>query len=226
LRADWLEFCQGVAADVDGVLKRLPTRDDREPVVGRGVGGDDTTVVDQEAESAVVRRLEALAGRGISFRLVSEELGERSYGDEDSPWRVVVDPIDGSLNAKRGLPFYCISIAFADGPALSDVAFGYVRDFGSGEEWVATRGGGATVNGRPLGGVRPKDRLGVVDLEATDAGLVAEAARRLDGSVGRIRLCIRFTRIDRCAGVVACVRRRRTGRSRVRAAGAERDREK
>ena len=173
LRADWLEFCQGVAADVDGVLRRLPTRDDREPVVGRGVGGDDTTVVDQEAESAVVRRLEALAGRGISFQLVSEELGERAYGDGDSRWRVVVDPIDGSLNAKRGLPFYCISIAFADGPALSDVAFGYVRDFGSGEEWVATRGGGATVNGRPLGGVRPKDRLGVVDLEATDAGLVA-----------------------------------------------------
>ncbi|HVG66812.1 MAG TPA: inositol monophosphatase family protein, partial [Gaiellales bacterium] len=138
MRADWLEFCQGVAEDVDGVLRRLPTRDDREPVVGRGVGGDETTVVDQEAESAVVRRLEALAGRGISFRLVSEELGERVYGDGESRWRVVVDPIDGSLNAKRGLPFYCISIAFADGPALSDVAFGYVRDFGSGEEWVAT----------------------------------------------------------------------------------------
>ena len=36
--------------------------------------------------------------------------------------------------------------------------------------------------------MRPKDRLGVVDLEATNAGLVAEAARRLDGNVGRIRL--------------------------------------
>ena len=53
---------------------------------------------------------------------------------------VVVDPIDGSLNAKRSLPFYCISIAFADGPTLDDVRFGYVLDLGSGEEWVADRG--------------------------------------------------------------------------------------
>jgi myo-inositol-1(or 4)-monophosphatase len=186
--AAWLEFCQEVSAGVGGVLDRLPTRDDREPVVGRGEGGDDTTVLDDRAEQLVVERLELLAARGISFRLVSEELGERRFGDPDSPWVVVVDPIDGSLNAKRSLPFYCLSIAFADGPGLDDVRFGYVRDFGSGEEWVATSGQGATVNGRRLGGVRPKQRLGIVDLEATTAALVAEAAARLDGRVGRIRL--------------------------------------
>ena len=44
---------------------------------------------------------------------------------------VVVDPIDGSLNAKRCLPFWCISLAFADGPTLDDVRFGYIRDFGT-----------------------------------------------------------------------------------------------
>jgi myo-inositol-1(or 4)-monophosphatase len=155
--------------------------------VGQGEGGDDTTVVDRDAEAAVVRRLEELHARGIEFRLVSEELGERRFGG-DSPWVVVVDPIDGSLNAKRCLPFWCISLAFADGPTLDDVRFGYIRDFGTGEEWVAQRGLGAKVNGRPLGGVRPKERLGVVDLEATNAGLVAAAAGRLDGHVGRIRV--------------------------------------
>jgi myo-inositol-1(or 4)-monophosphatase len=184
----WLEFCQAVSADVRGMLERLPTRDDREPVVGRGEGGDDTTVIDDGAERLAVARLEQLAERGIAFRLVSEELGERRFGDESSPWVVVIDPIDGSLNAKRSLPFYCISIAFADGPTLDDVRFGYVLDFGSGEEWVASAGHGATVNGRPLGGVRPKQRLGIVDFEATNAALIAEAAGRLDGEVGRIRV--------------------------------------
>jgi myo-inositol-1(or 4)-monophosphatase len=184
----WLEFCQTVAADVRGLLIQLPTRDVREPVVGRGSGGDDTTVLDERAEGLAVARLEQLAERGISFRLVSEELGERRFGADDSPWVVVIDPIDGSLNAKRSLPFYCISIAFADGPTIDDVRFGYVLDLGSGEEWVASAGEGATVNGRPLGGVRPKPRLGIVDFEATNAGLIAEAAARLDGEVGRIRV--------------------------------------
>ena len=168
-------------------LAALPTRDLREPVVGQGEGGDDTTVIDRDAEAVVVRRLEELHARGIDFRLVSEELGERRFGGE-STWVVVVDPIDGSLNAKRCLPFWCISLAFADGPTLDDVRFGFIRDFGTGEEWVAERGVGATVDGRPLGGVRPKERLGVVDLEATNAGLVAAAAARLDGHVGRIRI--------------------------------------
>ena len=187
MREDWLRFCRAVAADVDDMLRRFPTRDDREPVVGQGEGGDDTTIIDREAESAAVARLEELARGGISFRLVSEELGERTFGDGDSPWVVVVDPIDGSLNAKRGLPFFCLSIAIADGPTLDDVCFAFVRDLAGGEEWVAERGQGATVDGRTLGGVRPKARLGVVDVEATNAGLLAEAAARLDGSVGRIR---------------------------------------
>jgi myo-inositol-1(or 4)-monophosphatase len=187
MRASWLDFCRRVSADVATALEGMPTRDDREPVVGRGEGGDDTTIMDDRAERAAVAQLEALHAQGIDFRLVSEELGERTFGS-GSPWVVVVDPIDGSLNAKRRLPFYCLSIAFAEGPTIADVRFGYVRDFGSGEEWVAQAGEGATVNGRPLGGVRPKDRLGIVDFEATNAALVATAAARLDGSVGRIRM--------------------------------------
>ena len=209
------------------MLEQLPTRDDREPVVGHGEGGDDTTVIDQGAERAAVARLEELAARGISFRLVSEELGERRFGDPDSPWVVVVDPIDGSLNAKRCLPFYCISIAIADGPSIGDVRFGYVRDFGSGEEWVAERGEGATVNGRPLGGVRPKERLGIVDLEATTAALIAEAAARLDGQrgadpgagragAGALRACRRAAGRGGLAEALAVGGHRRGGPDRAR----------
>ena len=102
----------------------------------RGEGGDDTTAIDAAAEASVVARLERL---GEDFVLVSEELGERAFG-AGGPRRVVVDPIDGSVNAKRGIPFFALSIAVAEGPTMDDVTFGYVYDFGTGEEWTARAG--------------------------------------------------------------------------------------
>ena len=177
MRAAWLDFCRRVSADVEVALADMPTRDDREPVVGRGSGGDDTTVMDERAEQAAVAQLEALHARGIDFRLVSEELGERTFGSGDAPGSWCVDPIDGSLNAKRRLPFYCLSIAFADGPDDRR------RPLRLRARLRQRRGVGRArpararpSNGRPLGGVRPKDRLGIVDFEATNAGLVATAA--------------------------------------------------
>ena len=90
----------------------------------------------------MVERLRASA----SFTLVSEELGERDVGDEPRV-RVVVDPIDGSINAKRGIPLFALSIAVAEGTTMDDVVFGYVHDFGTGEEWTAMRGEGAWLDG-------------------------------------------------------------------------------
>ena len=141
----WLALCRACVADIEGVLEMLPTRAEREPVLRAGEGGDDTTAIDAAAEDAVVARLEAL---GADFTLVSEELGVRAFG-AGGPTHVVVDPIDGSVNAKRGIPFFSLSLAVADGPALGDVRFGFVHDFGAGEEWVGERGGGARLNGRP-----------------------------------------------------------------------------
>ena len=88
----WLELARTVVADVQAVLAELPTRADRSPVVGAGLGGDDTTAIDAAAEAAVVRRLEALHAQGHEFTLVSEELGERSFGGGAT--RLVLDPID------------------------------------------------------------------------------------------------------------------------------------
>ncbi|MBA3428345.1 MAG: hypothetical protein H0U07_07210, partial [Actinobacteria bacterium] len=128
----WLDTCRASAADIEEVLKRLPTRAEREPVAKVGEGGDETTAIDAAAEEAVVARLAQL---DESFTLISEELGEASFG-EGGPWRVVLDPIDGSLNAKRDIPFFSLSLAVAEGPTMSDVVFGYVYDFGSREEWT------------------------------------------------------------------------------------------
>ncbi|MDQ3876014.1 MAG: D-fructose 1,6-bisphosphatase, partial [Actinomycetota bacterium] len=138
---DCLDLCRAAVEDVRAVLADLPTRAEREPVVGTGVGGDETTAIDAAAERAIVARLKSAGG---DFVLVSEELGEKRIGDGGRV-RVVLDPIDGSLNAKRGIPFFSLSIAFADGPTMADVQYGYVFDFGTGEEWTAERGRGAAL---------------------------------------------------------------------------------
>jgi len=180
----WLELCRLCVADIRDVLDRLPTRAEREPVLRLGHGGDDTTAIDQAAEDAVVERLAAL---GEDFVLVSEELGERTFG-EGGPRRVVVDPIDGSVNAKRGIPFFSLSLAVADGPTMGDVVFGYVYDFGTGEEWTAERGKGALLDGEPLLPVGPKDRIEILSLEGTTALAISEKIGGILELVDRVRV--------------------------------------
>ena len=183
---DWLAFCRDAAAAVERALAELPTRTEREPVVALGEGGDETTAIDAAAESAVVSLLERLHAGGAEFTLVSEELGERSFGADGV--RVVLDPIDGSMNAKRGIPFFSVSIAVADGAVMRDVFFGYVFDFGTREEWTARRGEGAFLNGERLDGPGPKEEVEMLSFEATTTELVAEQIADMVGIADRTRI--------------------------------------
>jgi myo-inositol-1(or 4)-monophosphatase len=184
MSSPWLELCRACVVDLDAVFAALPSRLEREPVLRLGEGGDETTAVDGAAEDAVVARLAAL---DEDFLLVSEELGERSFG-AGGPTRVVLDPIDGSVNAKRGIPYFSLSLAVADGPTMADVRFGYVYDFGAREEWVVTRGGGVLLNGAPLRSPGPKDPIEILAFEGTTTSSIASKADAMLGVSQRLRV--------------------------------------
>src|SRR4051812_48185423 len=110
LEADWLDACRRAAEGLRAVLRDNPTSRERVIETGTtGGGGDQTLVIDQAAEDAVFAELDRLHREGHRFCVVAEERGVVDYGDPEV--RVVVDPIDGSMNAKRGLTHHALSIA-------------------------------------------------------------------------------------------------------------------
>ena len=144
------------AADRAAAAVALIPPHERGTEVGQGQGGDTTLVIDREAEAAIIAVLDEAHAEGMRFDLISEEVGERSFGGGGA--LVIVDPIDGSRNARRGLPEFAVSLAVTDGPRLSDVRVGLLRHMGTGETVVAVRGEGVMVDGQPM---RTRDYRGL-----------------------------------------------------------------
>jgi myo-inositol-1(or 4)-monophosphatase len=117
--------------------------------------------LDRAAEAVVFGRLQAAADDGERFSVLSEEAGRRSYG-ADYPL-VLVDPVDGSLNAKQGVPFFGIMLALLDGPAVADAVVGCVVNLVTGESWTAIRKQGAWRGGQPIE-VQPQQERGRIEL--------------------------------------------------------------
>jgi myo-inositol-1(or 4)-monophosphatase len=167
---DWLGFSRRAFEAGRSALAEFPRRAQRSERLGRGEGGDMTLAIDGAVEDVVFEQLEAL---GIGVSVVSEERGVVEIAG-GGPLQVVVDPIDGSLNAKRGLPQYSISIAVADGRDMSTVDFAYVANFATGEEWWAQRGAGAFCDGERLS-IPPEEheRLEILGVESAHPWLVS-----------------------------------------------------
>jgi myo-inositol-1(or 4)-monophosphatase len=187
---DWLGACREITAGMKEMLAAHPTTAHRAVETGRGEGGDQALVIDRAAEQLVFDALDAMHAAGHRFTAVSEERGTVDYG---APLPlVVIDPIDGSLNAKRGMTHFSLSIAVADGPTMADVYFGYVYDFGARDEWTARRGAGARLDDRPLDPGQAERRaadgaLEIVAIESADPRWVADCAPRMLGLTHRLR---------------------------------------
>ena len=112
-------------------------------IVGRGAAGDRTLVLDKALEDEI---LTVLGERLERCFIISEEAG--FVGDPTSDLTVLVDPVDGSTNAGRGIPLFSASIAIARGRRFSDIVAAGTVDLVNGEIVVASKGEGCRVDGK------------------------------------------------------------------------------
>ena len=181
----WLEACRRAVDAHREIFRSHRGIEARTRYEGIGEGGDRTLAIDRMCEDAVFAELESLHAEGFEFKAIAEERGEVTFGDGGA-LRVVIDPIDGSLNARRMIPCHSLSIGVAEGDSMEDIAFGYVYEFGVGEEFVAVRGRGAEYDGERLA-VPEGDGLELVALEAVKPERLRAASEGLAGKAYRLR---------------------------------------
>lgn len=107
---------------------------------GIGAGGDTTRRIDLVAEKALI---EVLNECKVSCILISEESGVVEIGDPPHDFYVIADPLDGTTNAIRGLPFMATSIAVSKTPKIADVETALVLDILRNLTYTAQKGKGA-----------------------------------------------------------------------------------
>ncbi len=112
-------------------------------IIGRGASGDRTLLLDKALEDEILTLLNERLERCL---IVSEEAG--LVGDPSSELTALVDPVDGSTNAGRGIPLFSASVAIARGRRFSDIVAAGTVDLVNGELIVASKGKGCRADGR------------------------------------------------------------------------------
>lgn len=102
----------------------------------------------------LVTAADSASQRLIAATLLADHPDHTVLGEEDglvadpsNPWRWIVDPLDGTVNFAHGFPFWGVSIALEH---AGELVVGVVHDPVAGHVFAASRGGGATLDGRPI----------------------------------------------------------------------------
>jgi myo-inositol-1(or 4)-monophosphatase len=170
------------------LLKEIPSmRLKPKMAIGVGAAGDKTYPVDKRAEDIIISGLD---DSGESLTIISEEVGIKEIRGGGK--RVLIDPVDGSRNAISGIPFYCTSIAVADGDTLRDIESAYVVNLVNGDEFWAEKGREAFLNGKRI-----------FTQENDELYLIAYEAQHPSNDIPKITPLLFKSRKTRCLGATA-----------------------
>jgi len=139
----WLNVCKDIGEKLFVEINKQKRNVESKKVKGMGSGGDKTLIIDDIAEKIVFNELKKTRK---SFKIISEEFGEKIIGDKPEV-SITVDPLDGSNNVRFAIPFNSLSIAIGDlSGKMEGIEIGYVKDFVKGNNYYAIRGKGAYKN--------------------------------------------------------------------------------
>ncbi len=156
MKVDYRSAIHSVLEEAYAVARRVG-EGSRGRVVGRGASGDMATELDIKVEEAIIRVIDNLVPGSM---IVSEESGV--VGKRDSKVLVLVDPVDGSTNASRGIPFCSSAVAVVEGRRFDEVVAAGVVDLVRGELIYGEKGGGVEVGGKAVTDALPETPRGRV----------------------------------------------------------------
>ncbi len=141
------KLCDSISKAVCDSIKEMVGTPKSGLIVKMGADGTPTKSIDRVAEESVLSRLKA---SGHGFKVLSEEIGEVLIG-ENPEYSISLDPLDGTFNAIKGIPFYAVSIYLSNCSIPEESSFGYICDLADGTKYYAEigRGAYAETKGRP-----------------------------------------------------------------------------
>jgi myo-inositol-1(or 4)-monophosphatase len=141
---DWLEILRECSRNIRKNILPILEKPSTQASYGRGAGGDTIQQIDLTAENTLI---DTIKQYDIAFTLVSEESGIKKIG-KNPQYYVITDPIDGTTNALRGIPFIATSIAVSRKPQLQNIETAIVTDIHHNITYTAQKGEGAHKNNK------------------------------------------------------------------------------
>jgi len=177
---EWIELFKSIGESVKAAISPLIGSNKAKEIIGRGEFGDNTVYIDKLSEDIVV---ESIFKSGFECSILTEEKGWIEIGAKYPI--VIVDPLDGSLNAKRGIPYFALSIGVAFGDSIDTIKCGYVLNLSNSDEFWAIEEKGAFLNGNRL--KNSANDVSVVAVEGLKKKTERELVNRIFSSFYRVR---------------------------------------